>query len=114
MVKISILAFYLRIFPGSTIRRVIHATIVFVVLYLVIFDLFGAFACRPISYTWDKWDGEHSGTCLNNNALAFANAAISIVLDIWTLFLPLTQLLTLSLHWKKKLGVALMFSVGLL
>jgi hypothetical protein len=61
------------------------------------------------------WDGEHQGTCLiNNNALGFANAGISILLDIWMLCLPLTQLLKLSLHWKKKVGVAMMFSVGLL
>jgi hypothetical protein len=46
--------------------------------------------------------------------LVWANAASSIVLDLWMLVLPLSQLRVLQLHWKKKVGVALMFSVGVL
>lgn len=48
------------------------------------------------------------------NALGWANAGISIALDIWMLALPMTQLVNLNLHWKKKLSVAAMFGVGAL
>jgi hypothetical protein len=48
------------------------------------------------------------------NGLAWSNAAISIVLDGWMLALPISQLFGLQLHWKKKIGVAMMFVVGTL
>lgn len=72
------------------------------------------FQCSPISYNWTKWDGEHEGSCLNITAIAWSNAAMSIVFDVWMLAVPLSLLHKLRLHWKRKLGVALMFSVGTL
>ncbi|CZR68873.1 related to integral membrane protein PTH11 [Phialocephala subalpina] len=112
LVKISILLFYLRLFPGTTIRRVIYATITFNVLVGLTFDLIALLQCRPIDFYWKRWDGEHKGKCLNINALAWANAAINIASDLWLLGLPMTQLVRLNLHWKKKVGVAMMFGVG--
>jgi hypothetical protein len=114
MVKISICFFYLRIFPGDTVRYLIYGTIVFNALMGLSFDLVALLQCHPIDYQWKRWDGEHKGTCINNNALAFANAGISIVLDLWMLSIPMSQLVYLKLHWKKKIGVAMMFGVGFL
>jgi hypothetical protein len=42
------------------------------------------------------------------------NAALNIVFDIVVLGMPITQLLGLSFHWKKKLAAGLMFGVGFL
>jgi hypothetical protein len=70
--------------------------------------------CRPVSYVWNQCDGEHPGHCGNVNALAFSSAGVSIALDIFTLALPITQIWKLHLGLKKKIGVALMFSVGAL
>lgn len=111
LTKISILFFYLRLFLGTTI---IYGTIVFNVLFLAAFDLTALLQCQPISHYWKKWDGEHEGKCLNNNALIWANAATNIVADLWLLGLPMRQIFQLNLHWKKKLGVALMFGIGAL
>jgi len=74
----------------------------------------GVFQCRPISFYWKRWDGEPEGSCFDINAFAFANAAISILLDLWIIALPVTQIMHLKMHWKKRIGVAMMFSVGLL
>jgi len=114
LLKLSLLFFYMRIFPGPTIRRLLWATIAFDIAFGVIFVIITVFQCRPISYYWNSWDGEHQGTCLNVNALGWSNAGISIVLDAWMLGLPLSQLVGLQLHWKKKIGVAMMFIVGTL
>lgn len=112
LVKLCLLLFYLRIFPGKLVRRLLWATVVFDVLFGVIFLLVAIFQCSPISFFWQSWDGEQQGTCLNMNAIAWSNAGISIALDLWMLAIPLSQLRTLRLHWKKKIGVALMFCVG--
>lgn len=70
--------------------------------------------CQPMSMSWDQWDHEHKGHCGDINMMAFANAGISIVLDFLMLALPISQVWQLQMGYKKKLGVALMFSVGLL
>jgi hypothetical protein len=87
-------------------------TVLFVVLFGVVFDIVAIYQCRPIHYFWTKWDGLHKGTCMDTNAIAAANAAISIALDFWMLGIPLWQLWGLKLHWKKKVAVALMFCLG--
>lgn len=114
MLKISILFFYLRIFVGNTVHRVLYSTLVVNCVFGIVFLFIIAFQCSPISYYWTLWDGEHHGTCLNINAAGWSNAAISIVLDLWMLAIPLSQLSRLNLHWKKKIGIALMFIVGTL
>lgn len=114
LLKTSILFFYLRIFGHSGLRMFILGTLAFNALYGVAFTLVAAFQCQPVSFYWTNWDGEHTGRCLNVNAIAWANAGISIAVDFWMLALPLSQIKSLNLHWKKKVGVALMFSVGAL
>ncbi|KAF7561328.1 hypothetical protein G7046_g2815 [Stylonectria norvegica] len=109
--KMSLLFFYLRIFPGSA-QKLLWATVVLNAVFGVAFVLLAAFQCKPISFFWTKWDGEHEGACANVNAIGWANAAISIALDIWMLGVPLWNLRGLKLHWKKKIGVAAMFVVG--
>jgi hypothetical protein len=116
LLKVSLLFFYYHIFPGTRIRRVIVATSIFNALFGIAFVAAAIFQCQPVSFYWNRWDGESNGagTCININALAWANAAISIALDIWMLAIPLSQLTHLKLAWKKKVGVVMMFGVGTL
>ncbi|KAI9164064.1 Satratoxin biosynthesis SC1 cluster protein [Paramyrothecium foliicola] len=113
LLKISILFFYFRIFGKSNIRIPILVTLVFNALCGIIFVFVGTFQCNPIEYNWNKWHGEAKGQCLNINGIAWANASVSIALDFWMLTLPLSQIRSLNMHWKKKVGVAMMFCVGL-
>lgn len=112
--KLSLLFFYLRVFPGPRLRQLLWATVVFDIAFGIAFIFAGIFQCWPVSYYWTKWDGEHHGRCININALAWANAAVSIALDLWMIGLPMSQVFKLQLHWKKKVSVALMFGVGTL
>ncbi|KAF9869957.1 CFEM domain-containing protein [Colletotrichum karsti] len=113
LLKMSLLFFYMRIFShNKLVRNLIWATVTFNAVFGVTFIFVAVFQCTPISFYWTKWDNEHPGTCLDINAIAWANAGISIVLDFWMLILPLSQIRGLNLHWKKKIGVAMMFFVG--
>ncbi|KAK8101153.1 hypothetical protein PG999_011527, partial [Apiospora kogelbergensis] len=112
LLKLSILFFYLRIFPSKGMKRLLWATIVFDVLFGISFILVGIFQCTPISANWTAWKGTGNGQCANQSAIAWANAAVSITLDLWMLAIPMSQLKSLNLHWKKKVGVGLMFFVG--
>ena len=114
LLKLSLLFFYLRIFPGRATRRLLWGTVAFNVVYGAVFVFIGIFQCQPISFYWKKWSGEAQGSCINVNSLAWSNAAISIMVDFWMLAIPLWQLKGLKMSTKKKLGVAAMFVVGTL
>jgi hypothetical protein len=51
---------------------------------------------------------------MNSMAIGWANASISVAMDIWMLAIPMWYLRRLKMHWKKKIGVAAMFIVGTL
>jgi hypothetical protein len=114
LLKLSLLTFYSRIFPGPKIKWVIWGTSLVVFVYGAVFVLIGTFQCHPIDYYWKSWDQEHKGNCLNVNVFAWSNAVISIALDVWMIGIPISQLIGLQLHWKKKLSVGALFLLGTL
>ncbi|KAK1689893.1 hypothetical protein BDP55DRAFT_691324 [Colletotrichum godetiae] len=113
-IKASILFFYLRIFPSPCFRRVLWATQGFNALLLFLYLILTFTQCRPLNKYWLGWDGEQAGVCMDFNKLVLTHVGFNILLDIWMLILPLTQLYKLNLGLKKKIGVIMMFSVGLL
>ncbi|KAH8726472.1 hypothetical protein GQ44DRAFT_163115 [Phaeosphaeriaceae sp. PMI808] len=112
LLKLTLIFFYIRVFPAPNVQRLLWGTVVFVVLWGFSYVIVAIFQCQPIHYFWTKWDGMHKGTCLQINVITASNAAISIALDFWILGIPLWQLWGLKMHWKKKVGVAMMFCVG--
>ncbi|KAH7116358.1 hypothetical protein EDB81DRAFT_916785 [Dactylonectria macrodidyma] len=112
MLKLSLLFFYLRIFPTTLVRRILWGTIIFNAISGVLFCFVLSFQCLPISYYWTRWDGEHQGHCANINAISWSYSILSISIDIWMLIIPLSQLPSLNLNWKKKVGAGIMFCVG--
>lgn len=113
MLKLSLLFFFQRIFPAKPVQKILWGTIVFNAMTGIAFVITAIFQCTPISHYWEKWDGEHTnGTCINVNALGWANAIISILMDVWMLAIPLWQVSRLKMAWRKKISVALMFCVG--
>lgn len=114
LTKISIIYFYLRIFKSKRFRLACYAVMTFAVVYLIAFDLVCIFQCHPVHYAWDRWDGEHQGTCLNANAVGWSAAGLNMVLDIATISLPLRELGKLQLSWDKKIPLMLLFLLGFL
>lgn len=114
LLKMSILFFYLRIFSEVKIRRVLYGTLIINAMSGIAYVFASIFQCWPISYNWTRWDQQHEGKCVDITALTWSNAIVSIVFDFWMLAIPLSQLRKLKLHWKRKIGVGLMFGVGTL
>jgi hypothetical protein len=113
LLKLSFLFFYKRIFTGLVVQRLIWITIFANISWGVASMTVGVFQCWPISYLWTVWDGEHSGRCIDIITFVSSTVIISIVLDIWMLVIPLSQLWGLRMSWSKKLGVVLMFCLGM-
>ncbi|RHZ61788.1 putative integral membrane protein [Aspergillus thermomutatus] len=113
LTKISILLFYLRVFPARSFRIMTYAVIGLNTCYLIVFVLISVFQCKPIKGAWLHWDGEGHYSCNNINAQGWAAAAINMALDLIVMALPLRELYRLNLSLRKKLFVMSMFSLGL-
>ncbi|KAJ4312890.1 hypothetical protein N0V84_009699 [Fusarium piperis] len=110
--KISILLFYLKVFPGRNIRLGCWILIGLNTAYFITFELISIFQCNPIEGAWRAWDKEFPAKCNNINMQGWMAAILNIVLDVATLCLPLRELYKLSLSRMKKIQIMLMFSVG--
>ncbi|KAF1951534.1 hypothetical protein CC80DRAFT_203280 [Byssothecium circinans] len=112
LTKISILLFYLRIFPNQSFRRIVYFTLALCVLYILGFVPATVVQCYPIRHAWERWDGEHRGKCVNIGLEGWMSAAFNIVLDIIIICLPLRELSKLAMDRRKKAGIMLMFLGG--
>ncbi|KZL78094.1 CFEM domain-containing protein [Colletotrichum tofieldiae] len=113
-VKASILFMYLRIFPDEKFRIILWCTQLFNCLLLIAFVAGTVGACQPLNFFWSGWTGEMKGKCFNLNAFVLCHGVFNVVLDLWMLILPATQLYSLRMKLGKKIGVMLMFGVGIL
>lgn len=114
MTKISILCFYLRVFPKKEFRIATFVTIGLNVAYLIVFVLISVFQCNPLKGAYLRWDAEHDYHCNNINAQGWAAAIVNMILDIIVMVLPLRELYGLNLSMRKKIGPLCMFSLGIL
>lgn len=114
MLKLSLLFFYLRIFPSPRVQGLLWGTVAFVSVTSLMYLFLSMFQCTPVSYFWTKWDGTGHGHCIDITKVVWSNAGISIIVDIWMLAIPMWQLRALQLDWRRKIGVGMMFGVGTL
>ncbi|KAJ3464894.1 hypothetical protein MRS44_009680 [Fusarium solani] len=110
--KHALILFTLRIFPTQGVQRLLRGTGAFNALLGVVFTITTIFQCLPIKHSWHRFTGTSEGSCCNVNAVSWAYSIMSVALDLWMLGIPLWQLRHLQLHWKRKVGVAIMFCVG--
>ncbi|KAH6971363.1 hypothetical protein BKA56DRAFT_635516 [Ilyonectria sp. MPI-CAGE-AT-0026] len=75
VVKLTIIAFFLRIFPSQEVRRLLWATFIVTSLWGLTSMLLLTFQCRPTSFFWKGWDGLHEGSCFNASVASWANAS---------------------------------------
>ncbi|KAL4971925.1 hypothetical protein BDW66DRAFT_155210 [Aspergillus desertorum] len=113
LIKLSMLFLYLRLFPKALLRTAIFISLAITSLWALGSFLAQVFSCKPISYYWNQWDGEHVGKCSSHNALLLAHSIINIFLDVLVIALPMPVLVRLHMSVEKRVGMCLMFAVGL-
>jgi hypothetical protein len=114
LIRMSICVLYLRLFQDDKARRLIWVTQIFNAVVVLLSAIIYFVQCRPLSYYWTRWDGEHQGTCFSFSAIAYVHAGINISLDIWMLALPFWTIMRTKLSPKKKLHALVMFGCGIL
>ncbi|KAG9562314.1 CFEM domain-containing protein, partial [Aureobasidium melanogenum] len=111
--KISLLAFFLRVFPQKAFRQIIYVVIGICITYGFSFVLATTFQCSPVPYSWKQLDDNYKGSCNNIHIQGWMSAIFNIVIDLIILVLPLKELFALQTSLRKKLMVMVMFSLGI-
>ncbi|KAI9650356.1 ATP-dependent RNA helicase [Ciborinia camelliae] len=111
-VKISILHLYTEIFPNTRVRRICYGIGALSGFYLISVIIEAFFFCHPIAYNWNK--AIPGGHCSDQSTAFLSAGIINLLIDLSVVILPMPMLLFLHMDWKRKLGVAAMFSLGFL
>jgi hypothetical protein len=105
--------FFLRIFPQTQFRWACHAMIAYTSLGSLLVFFMLMFQCMPINYNWDGWRGDFGPhQCLDITELTVAASSLSISQDFLLLVLPMPLLYNLNISLRNKIGVIMMFSLG--
>lgn len=77
--------------------------------HTVSFFMAVAFQCTPIASNWNK---SITGHCVDQNAMAYAGAGLSIFEDFFIMLLPIWVLKDLQLSVKKRVSLCFIFAMG--
>ena len=108
-VKASLLLLYKRIFVSSSFTRMIYAVGIFLCFYVFIFVLLAIFNCNPVDAFWA--DG---GYCFDLLSFSYAYSTINIAVTFVIWLMPMPMVWKLHLPTSQKIGLSLVFLLGLL
>ncbi|KAK4183983.1 hypothetical protein QBC35DRAFT_77093 [Podospora australis] len=111
--KIALLISYLRLFKGTNhlwYRRVVWFAMLFVVLGHLGCSLALILACKPISKSWNPL---MDGKCFAPGPSFTGYAIVTIVSDVLVAVIPIPVLLQLKVNTGKKVGLIVIFLLGL-
>ena len=107
--KVAILNLYLRIGVQKAFRRLVWACIAVVTATAIASVTASIFQCTPIRKAWDS---DINGSCIDVNALFFANAGLDIFQDAFIYILSMRMLYPLQVPRRQKIALMLVFAVG--
>lgn len=105
------LLLYIRIFAIPWFRTLCWAVLILNVLAMISIILGTCLICRPIMYSFDKTIP--NGHC--GDLFSFENytAIMSVILDFIVVLLPMPMLWGLQLQRKKRIGLSIVFGMGI-
>ncbi|KAL8734369.1 MAG: hypothetical protein Q9166_001567 [cf. Caloplaca sp. 2 TL-2023] len=109
MTKISILLFYIHLFPTKTFCHAAYTLIVVVSAWMIQQVLASLLLCHPISYNWDP---SVNGSCGDVAANCLAGAGINTLTDILILVLPMPIIWRLHVPLRNKIILSFIFGLG--
>lgn len=113
--KLSLLAFYIRVFSVVRVIRTGSFIIsVAVVAWMIATEFLLIFRCHPVDMAWTGTPQQQSTQCISMDTVFVAQAAPTIFFDVIILVLPLKDLWSLKLNRGQKAGVTVVFLLGFL
>ncbi|KAH7010705.1 uncharacterized protein B0I36DRAFT_322009 [Microdochium trichocladiopsis] len=109
MVKLAVLAMYLRIFPSHGFRTGAAMIASIVVAWWIAIVAVCIWQCNPIKKAWLPWI---EGTCINLKASFIGNAIPNILTDVAILAMPVGQVWKLQVTLAQKASLLFIFLLG--
>lgn len=115
-IKVSLLSLYRAILTlhSPRFKFAWYAVGAYVLAFTVMSILVTLFQCTPIHYNSDRFSGPVQDHCLNAKAEILAPASLNTLGDVALLVLPIPTLWNLQMPLKQKLGLVVMFLLGIL
>ena len=111
LTKVAILNLYLRLAFQKSFRRLFWACMAFVTVPAIVFVVVTIFQCTPIHKAWDA-TGTVPGTCVNLNAVIYAQAGLDIFQAAVVYVLPIRMLYRLQVPRRQNIALMMVFTVG--
>ncbi|KAI1316815.1 hypothetical protein F5Y16DRAFT_393058 [Xylariaceae sp. FL0255] len=113
LIKLSVLAFYRRIFPTRTVRLgsfIIGAACIAWCISITILDFT---QCRPLRAAWDiELQALPTTKCISAVTVFLSNSIANSVIDFCTLTLPINEVLKLQMSARQKIHISIIFLLG--
>ena len=107
--KASIVLQYMRISIDKNVRIACWVMMGFIIALSVEAFFANVFACSPVPKFWDD---RIPGKCIDETAMYYANAAISVVTDVALVILPIFIIRKLQLRRREKYTLATILGLG--
>ncbi|CAG9982304.1 unnamed protein product [Clonostachys byssicola] len=112
--KVSVLFFYLRIFPCHKFLIATYISMAIIMVPSVVLIFVQIFQCKPIHWVWHGWRfAYYRDRCMDIHTITFVAAGLNIFQDCVVLLLPLPSVFRLKMEKKSKWGIIVMFSLGI-
>ncbi|KAJ5781183.1 hypothetical protein N7457_006343 [Penicillium paradoxum] len=112
-VKLSLIAFIMRVFPQRYVQRIGYGIIAFIVAFTLSGELLLAFQCKPVHAFWDKTI--LTAECFTNDtlfAITMYQGVLMFICDVVIIVLPMPAIWRLHMALKKRLLIFFLFSFG--
>ncbi len=115
-IKCSLLFLYRSVLTlnNPRFKKAWYAIGVYVVAFFIAAMVGVLVQCVPLDYSWNRYYGGMEGRCVNKKIQVLAMAVLNTVADIALLVLPMPTLWSLQLPFKQKLGLCMIFFLGIL
>ncbi|KAI0170976.1 hypothetical protein BJ166DRAFT_517461 [Pestalotiopsis sp. NC0098] len=113
LAKLSLLAFYLRVFPTERVRWSCIILGSICIMWTIAIQIVNLLQCRPLKAFWTPaLQAEPTTHCVDTILFFLGNSIVNCVIDLATLALPIQEIMKLHTTQKKKLGIAGVFLLG--
>lgn len=113
--KIAILLEWMQTFVATGTRNFFWYTCLFLILLQALFGVAVVIALNLVCVPYEAiYDFTIAGTCINKHTLEVTSATIHLFTDVTMVFLPQRVIWSLRMSLRKKLGVSIVFGLGLL
>ena len=102
LIKLSYLAFYLRLLPHRRYRYAVYAAIGLVMSLGISFTFLSIFMCTPVEKGWNP---TMPGHCVSNPGYLISNSGLNMFADIIIFTLPIPTLWGLNCERKSSSGL---------